>query len=118
MKRNKEIVRFFNNYERNILIKFNLQQAMKTQMEARHIAPVFLQPRRYVRVCDQLHSPAALPPGKRPATHSAGGCLVHRACLDGCRKRHLHRDSIPGLSCRGESLYRLSYQHLNTLLIL
>ena len=34
----------------------------------------------------QCHAQAALPMGKRPSTHCAGGWMVSRASLDGCRK--------------------------------
>ena len=34
----------------------------------------------------QCHTQAALPVGKRPSTHCAGGWVVSRASLDGCRK--------------------------------
>jgi len=33
----------------------------------------------------QCHAPAALPMGKRPSTHCAGGWVVSRASLDRCR---------------------------------
>jgi hypothetical protein len=46
----------------------------------------------------QLHTPAALPPGKRPGTHCIGGCVCPRAGLDGCGKSRPHRDPIPGPS--------------------
>jgi hypothetical protein len=36
----------------------------------------------------QRHSPAALPPGKRPGAHCAGGWMGPIAGLDGCRKSH------------------------------
>ena len=39
---------------------------------------------------------AALPPGKRPITHSTGGLVGPRASLDRCVKSHLHLGSIPG----------------------
>jgi hypothetical protein len=55
----------------------------------------------------QLHAPAALPPGKRPGTHCIGGWVGPMAGLDGCQKSRPHRDSIPGLPARSESLYRL-----------
>ena len=37
-------------------------------------------------VGDQRHTPAALPPGKRPGTHCTGGRVGPRAGLDGCGK--------------------------------
>jgi hypothetical protein len=46
----------------------------------------------------QLNAQAALPPGKRPATHGIGGWVGPRAGLDGCEKSRPHRDSIPGPS--------------------
>jgi hypothetical protein len=39
-----------------------------------------------MRVGGQLHSPAALPPGKRPDTHCIGGWVGPTAGLDGCGK--------------------------------
>jgi hypothetical protein len=39
-----------------------------------------------MRVGGQLHTPAALPPGKRPGTHCIGGWMGPRAGLDGCGK--------------------------------
>ena len=62
-----------------------------------------------MRVGGQLHSPVALPPGKRPGTHCVGGWVGPRAGLDGCGKSRLHRDSIPDRPARSESLYWLSY---------
>jgi hypothetical protein len=47
-------------------------------------------------VGDQRHIPAALPPGKRPVTHCAGGWVGPRAGLDECRKSRPDRESIPG----------------------
>jgi hypothetical protein len=44
----------------------------------------------------QRHAPAALPPQKRPGTHSTASWVGPRASLDGCGKSHPHRDSIPG----------------------
>ena len=49
-------------------------------------------------VCGQHHVPAALPLGKRPATHGAGGCVALWDGLDGCGKYLHHRDSICGQS--------------------
>jgi hypothetical protein len=46
----------------------------------------------------QRHTPAALPPGKRPGTHCTGGWLGPSACLDGCGKSLRHQYSIPGSS--------------------
>ena len=43
----------------------------------------------------QLHSPADLPPGKRPGTHCTGGWVDPKADLDGCGKCRPHRDSDP-----------------------
>jgi len=41
----------------------------------------------------QRHAPAALPPGKRPGTHSTGGWVGPRAGLVVCGKsRSPHRD--------------------------
>jgi hypothetical protein len=39
-----------------------------------------------MRVGGQLHTPVALPPGKRPGTHCVGGWVDPRAGLDGCEK--------------------------------
>jgi hypothetical protein len=46
----------------------------------------------------QRHTPAALPPGKRPGTHCTGGWVGPRADLEGYGKSRLHRDSILGPS--------------------
>ena len=45
-----------------------------------------------------LHAPAALPLGKRSATHGAGDGVVHWNGLDECGKHRHHRDSICGQS--------------------
>jgi hypothetical protein len=37
----------------------------------------------------QHHTPATLPPGKRPGTHCIGGWVVPRGSLDGCGKSDL-----------------------------
>ena len=57
-------------------------------------------------VCGQRHAPAALPPGKRPGTHCAGGWVGPRAGLDGCGKSlpppptgFHHRTVQPVASC-------------------
>jgi hypothetical protein len=55
----------------------------------------------------QRYAPAALPPGKIPFTHCAGGCVGPGAGEDGCGIPRPHRDSIPGPSSPRESLYRL-----------
>jgi len=60
-------------------------------------------------VGSQRHAPAALPPGKRPGIYCIGGWLGPRIGLDGCGKTRLHRNSIPDLPARSQSLYRLSY---------
>jgi len=39
-----------------------------------------------MRVDGQRHDPAALPPGKRPASHRTGGWVGPRGGLDGCGK--------------------------------
>jgi hypothetical protein len=49
-----------------------------------------------MRVGGQRHTQAALPPGKKPATHFIGDWVGRRARLDGCGKSRLHRDSFPG----------------------
>jgi hypothetical protein len=46
----------------------------------------------------QLHSPATLPPEKRPGTHCIGGWVGPRAGLDGWGKYRPDRDLIPGPS--------------------
>jgi hypothetical protein len=48
-------------------------------------------------------------PRERPGTHCTGGWLGPRAVLDVCEKSRPHRDSIPGLFSRSQSLYRLNY---------
>jgi hypothetical protein len=45
----------------------------------------------------KLHSPAALPPGRRRGTHFIAW-VGPRARFDGCGKFRRHRDSIPGPS--------------------
>jgi hypothetical protein len=60
----------------------------------------------------QLHTPAALPPGKRPGTHCTGDWVGPRAGLEGCPTEI----RSPDRPARSESLYRLSYrgpQHEN-----
>jgi len=61
-----------------------------------------------MRVGGQRHGQAALHP-ERPDTHCIGGWVCPKAALDGWEKSRPHRDSIPGLPTRSESLYRLSY---------
>jgi len=39
----------------------------------------------------QLHTPAALPPGKRTGTHGKGRAVGPRAFLDGCGKYRPHQ---------------------------
>ena len=56
-----------------------------------------------------FRSPRPLYPGERPSTHCIGGWADPRAGLDGCGKSLPHRDSIPNLPTRSQSLYRLSY---------
>jgi hypothetical protein len=46
-----------------VKVKVTLEQAMKVQRGSRDIVLLFLQPRHWMRVGDQLHAPAALPPG-------------------------------------------------------
>jgi len=53
----------------------------------------------------QRHTPAALPPGKRPGTIWIGERVGSGP--DGCAIFHPHRDSIPGLPALIESPYRL-----------
>jgi len=40
----------------------------------------------------QRYAPAALPPGKRPGTHSKGGWVGRRVGLDGYGNSPPHRD--------------------------
>jgi hypothetical protein len=44
----------------------------------------------------QRHTPAALPPGKGPGTHSTGGWVGFGAGLDGCAKSPPRQDLNPG----------------------
>jgi hypothetical protein len=44
----------------------------------------------------QRHVPAVSPQGKRPSTHCIWTSVGAKTGLDGCRKSHPHRDSIPG----------------------
>ena len=46
----------------------------------------------------QRHSSAAVPLGKKPGTHCAGGRMVPRVGLDGYGKSRPQRDSMTGLS--------------------
>jgi hypothetical protein len=62
-----------------------------------------------MRVRGQLHSPVALPPGKRPGTHCVGGWVGPRAGLDGCENLALTGIRSPDRPARSESLYRLSH---------
>ena len=64
----------------------------------------------------QLHTQAALPPGKRSVTQCTGGSLGSRAGLDWCEiSPPPHRNSIPGRSTCTELLYPLRYPDpLNT----
>jgi len=41
------------------------------------------------------HTPAALPPGKKPGTHYIRGWVGPRAGVQGCGKSRLNRDSMP-----------------------
>ena len=59
----------------------------------------------------EQHSPAALPPGKRPGTHCVGGWVGPRAGLHGCGKSFPHLDLIPGQS----GLQRISIPTILTL---
>jgi len=43
----------------------------------------------------QRHVPVALRLEKRPGRHRTEGSVVPMAGLNGCRKSHPHRDSIP-----------------------
>jgi hypothetical protein len=47
------------------------------------------------RVGGQRHPSAALCPANRLGTHSVGGWVGFMACLDGCGKSRLYRNSIP-----------------------
>ena len=47
----------------------------------------------------QPHARGALPPLKRPATHSVGGWMGPKSGLDGCGISRYYQDSIPGPSC-------------------
>jgi hypothetical protein len=51
-----------------------------------------------MRVGGRCHAPAALPLGKTPSTHSTGGWVGTRACLDETVNIAPHLDSIPGPS--------------------
>jgi len=44
---------------------------------------------------NQVQAPSALPQGKKPDAYCTGGWIELRDSLDGCRKFHTHRDSIP-----------------------
>jgi hypothetical protein len=55
-------------------------------------------------VGSQQHAPAALPPGRRPGTHFAGGWVGLRDGIGGCGKSRAHRDSTPERPARSESL--------------
>jgi len=81
-----------------VKLKFTLKQARKAQTVSRGISLLFLLPRCYMGVGGQSHTPAALPPGKRPDTHCIGGWVGPMAGLDGHGKSCPHRDSIPGPS--------------------
>jgi hypothetical protein len=55
------------------------------------------------------HAPAALPPEKRPGTHSIGGWVGSRADQVECGKSRAHQDSIPVRPTRREWLHWLRY---------
>jgi len=57
----------------------------------------------------QRQAPAALPPGKRPGTHCAGGWVGPRAGLEGAENFAPTGIRSPDLPARSESLYRTSY---------
>jgi hypothetical protein len=56
----------------------------------------------------QLHTQAALPPGKKPGTHCTGDCMGPRVGLDGCGNLAPTGIRSPALPAHSESLYRLS----------
>jgi hypothetical protein len=58
-----------------------------------------------------LH-PAALPPGKRPGTHSIGGWIGPRAGVDGCGKLCPQRDWVSDLSARSDHAIPAVYTYL------
>jgi len=62
-----------------------------------------------MRVDGQCYAPADLTPGKRNGTYCIGGCVGRRGYLGSCGKSRPHRNSIPELPARSESLYQLSY---------
>jgi hypothetical protein len=57
----------------------------------------------------QRHSPAALPPGKRPGTRFSGGWVGLSDGLDECGKSPPPGIRSPNRPPRSESLYRLSH---------
>ena len=57
----------------------------------------------------QHHAPAALPVGKRHATHTTGGYMGPRAGLVGSGKSRTIWIRSPDLPALSKSLYRLSY---------
>ena len=75
--------------------KLTLEQAVKTQ-KSRVIALHNLQPRRWMGVGSQWHTPTDLPPAKRTGTHYTKRWVRPRAILDRYEKSCSHRNSIPG----------------------
>jgi hypothetical protein len=100
---------YWNEIKLQVKVKFTVKQATKAHRGSRSIAPLFLQPRRYMeRVVNA--TPRPLCPMERPSTHCIGELVGPRAGLDGCGKSRPYRDSIPGPSSpyRVEKLTELS----------
>jgi hypothetical protein len=70
----------------------------------------------------QCHTPATLPPGKRPVTHSIGGWVGPRAGLDGGRKSRLHWDLIPRtvqpVACHYIDFATLAHAYISSVIFL
>ena len=75
-------------------VKFTLEEATKAQRGSRCIALYFFinLGARWGWVVNAMARP--LYPGERPGTPCTGVWVGPRACLDGCGKYRLHRDSI------------------------
>ena len=67
---------------------------MKSQ-RVRCIALLLLYAWHFVLACGHRHAPAALPPGKGPGFHCAGGWVGPRASLNGCGKSRHRRCPNP-----------------------
>ena len=66
------------------MVKFAIEQVMKSQMVYKYISTLSLTSALDVEAGGQRHAPAAVPSGKIPGIHCTGGWVGARAGLDGC----------------------------------